>query len=286
MTTKSILVEERIHEFIRVNKPKIYILTPCYGSMCHVNYTCQLLKTLELFRYFNCNIQVEFCSNDSLVPRARNNLVARAMNDPLMTHIIFIDSDITWNPADIFKLLLSGKSLIGGIYPLKNYNWNKLSENPDFCKNVIQIKKKNDIISSIVSDETMIQSNLLNYNINYIKLENKIDNNLIELKHIATGFMMISRTVIEKMCAAFPSTKYVDDTHFLTPEENKFAYALFDCGVEEGHYFSEDWMFCSRWSKMKGEIYADVSIALIHSGIEHYNGNFTASLLTTMDVNV
>lgn len=286
MTTNSNqkTIEDKIREFVKVNKPKLYILTPCYGSMCHVSYMCQLLKTLELFHYFNCNIQVEFCSNDSLVPRARNNLIARAMNDPSMTHILFIDSDITWNPIDIFKLLISEKSLVGGIYPLKKYNWNKLSENPDFCKNVMQIRKQNDILSSILSNETMIQANLLNYNVNYIKTENKIVNNLIELKHIATGFMMISRTVIEKMSAAFPSTKYEDDTQFLTPEENKFAYALFDCGVEEGHYFSEDWMFCSRWSKMKGEIYADVSIALIHSGIENYNGNYTAHLLTSMDI--
>jgi hypothetical protein len=238
---------------------------------------------MELFHYFNCGIQVEFCSQDSLVPRARNNLIAKAMSDPQMTHVIFIDSDITWSPVDIFKLLMSEKHLIGGIYPLKQYNWNKLAKNPDFCKNIVQIKNKNDVISSIVSDDVMIQSNLLSYNVNYIKKENKIVNNLIELKHIATGFMMISRTVIEKMCAAFPSTKYTDDINFLTPEENKFAYALFDCGVEDGHYFSEDWMFCSRWTKMKGEIYADVSISLFHSGMEHYNGNFMASLIATMD---
>jgi hypothetical protein len=179
---------------------------------------------------------------------------------------------------------MSEKHLIGGIYPLKQYNWNKLAQNPDFCKNIVQIKNKNDVISSVVSDDVMIQSNLLNYNINYIKKENKIVNNLIELRHIATGFMMISRTVIEKMSAAFPSTKYTDDINFLSPAENKYAYALFDCGVEDGHYFSEDWMFCSRWSKMKGEIYADVSISLFHSGMEHYNGNFMASLIATMDV--
>lgn len=283
MSTNQVTVEEKIREFIQKNKPKIHILTPCYGGMCHVNYTCQLMKTMELFRYFNCEIQVEFCSQDSLVPRARNNLIAKAMSDLSMTHVIFIDSDITWNPVDIFKLLMSEKHLIGGIYPLKQYNWNKLAENPDYCKNIIQIKNKNDIISSIVSDDTMIQSNLLNYNVNYIKKENKIVNNLIELKHIATGFLMISRTVIEKMCAAFPSTKYTDDINFLTPAENKFAYALFDCGVEEGHYFSEDWMFCSRWAKMKGEIYADVSISLFHSGMEHYNGNYMAALIATMD---
>jgi hypothetical protein len=61
---------------------------------------------------------------------------------------------------------------------------------------------------------------------------------------------MIRRKVLIAMMKAFPSTKYTDDVSFLRPEENAMAYALFDCGVEEGHYFSEDWLFCDRWTKM------------------------------------
>ena len=83
--------------------------------------TC-LMNTIELFRTVGFSLQVEFCKGDSLIPRARNNLVARAMNDPNMTHVMFIDNDITWNPVDLFKLILADKHLIGGIYPLKNYN--------------------------------------------------------------------------------------------------------------------------------------------------------------------
>ena len=55
------------------------------------------------------------------------------MTVPDSTHFLFIDNDITWDPVDIFKLLLADKDLIGGIYPLKSYEWNKLlkdSNNP------------------------------------------------------------------------------------------------------------------------------------------------------------
>ena len=125
----------------------------------------------------------------------------------------------------------------------------------------------------------MIQYNMLSYNINYLSNSLSIDKNLAKVRHVATGFMMIKRNVIEKMALAFPSTKYVDDVHFLKEEENKHAYALFDCGVEEGHYFSEDWLFCHRWSKMGGSIWIDVSIALTHTGIEDYKGCYIASLI-------
>jgi hypothetical protein len=91
--------------------------------------------------------------------------------------------------------------------------------------------------------------------------------------------MMFKREVIEKMSQSFPSTKYTDDVHFLQSHENKYAYALFDCGVEDDHYFSEDWLFCHRWSKMGGEIWIDVSILLTHTGIEDYSGSYLSSIL-------
>ena len=81
------------------------------------------------------------------------------------------------------------------------------------------------------------------------------------------------------MSRAFPSAKYTDDVGFLQGEENDYAFALFDCGVEEGHYCSEDWLFCSRWSKMGGDTWIDVTINLNHSGVEDFKGCYLASLL-------
>jgi acyl-CoA synthetase (AMP-forming)/AMP-acid ligase II len=271
-------------EYLSKNKPVVYLLTPCFASLCYVNYVHCLMATVELFRKYNIELNIEFCRNDSLVSRARNNLVARAMANPKMTHIIFIDNDISWDPQDILKLIISDKNIVGGIYPLKNYNWSQLladKKNPT-NPNVIGewIKRKNaSQFKDIISDESMIQYNLVRYNVNYLNNTLNIEKNLAKVKHIATGFMMIKRSVIEKMSKAFPSTKYVDDVNFLRPEENEFAYALFDCGVEEGHYFSEDWLFCHRWTKMGGSIWMDVSISLTHTGIEDYRGCYITSVL-------
>ncbi len=174
-------------------------------------------------------------------------------------------------------MLIADKAVIGGVYPLKNYFWNKLTE-PNIIKNWTDAKNSS-MLKDIISDEGLIQNKLLNYNLNLLPEGLKIDNNIGRVKHIATGFMMIKRNTLEKMFAAFPSTKYTDDVSFLRPEENKFAYALFDCGVEDDHYYSEDWMFCSRWSKMGGEIWVDISINLVHIGIERYSGSYLSQLV-------
>jgi hypothetical protein len=276
--------EYRIKEYVEKNKPCLYILTPCYGSLCYVNFVLCVMATKEMCNKYGIEFHIEFCRNDSLVSRARNNLVARAMSDPNMTHMMFIDADITWSPVDVLKLLVADKHLVGGIYPLKHYNWDQLikdKKNP-LNKNVVQslIDRKNESqFKTKISDEDMIQYNMVKYNVNYLDTTINIQKNLARVKHLATGFMMFKRSVAVKMAKAYPSTKYVDDVSFLLPHENVNAYALFDCGVEEGHYFSEDWLFCHRWTKMKGEIWMDVSISLTHTGNVDFKGSYLASLI-------
>ena len=272
-------LSEQITKYILCNKPKLYILTPCYGGMCHLNYLCSLMKTIEIFKLYNFPIQIEFCRNDSLISRARNNLIAKAMIDPEMTHILFIDNDITWNPTDIFKLILSDKNLIGGVYPLKNYFWDKILSQNNALDKLLERRKNNSILSHLYSEEDFLKQNLLKYNVNYIKSELDIDNNISEVKHIATGFMMIQRITIQKMMLQYHDTKYIDDVSFLSKTENQYAYALFDCRVEDNHYLSEDWLFCNRWTKIGGKIYMDVSIDLVHTGQEDYKGSYISTIL-------
>jgi len=276
-------IDSSIIEYVQTRKPKLYILTPCYGGVCFTNYVAALIQTCDLFKKYNFPLQIEFCKNDSLVSRARNNLIAKALADPQMTHVLFIDGDITWNPIDILKLVLSDKQLIGGIYPLKHYFWEKGIDNAKQeqtgIQQIIDRKYNNNYLKQSFSNTDILQFNLLKYNINYLTSELSINENKAEVKHLATGFMMIRRDTLEIMMAALPETKYTDDIGFLSGRENDFAYALFDCGVEEGHYYSEDWMFCHRWKKLGGSIWVDVSINLTHTGNEDFRGCYIASVL-------
>jgi hypothetical protein len=270
-------LKDKIKNYVEKHSPKMYILTPCFGGICYVNYIDCLVKTLSLFRYFNFDIDVIFCKNDSLVSRARNNLIAKAMSNPKTTHMIFIDNDIIWEPIDIIKLAIADKPIIGGAYPLKSYKWDRLTD-PASIQGFID-KKNNSILKNMISDSEMIRFNAVNYNVNHLSNNLQIEGNIAKVRHLATGFMMIQRNVVEKMFKAFPSTKFFDDINFLELHENEFAYALFDCGVEDGHYFSEDWMFCERWNKMGGSIYLDVTVNLVHSGIEDYRGSYVSTIL-------
>jgi len=281
-TSKVSEFEKTVQEYLKNNKvPHVYILTPVYGGVVYINYMQCMINSMKFLDRFGIKLYLEFCKNDSLVSRARNNLVAKAMSNPLTTHIMFIDADITWEPTDIIKLIMADKSLVGGVYPLKHYYWENIipTDGSNAVGKLIE-KKNNSQIKEFVSDQQMVQYNMVRYNVNFINSVLKIENNLTKVKHIATGFMMFKRSTIEQMQLAYPSTKYTDDVGFLQkPEENKHAYALFDCGVEDDHYLSEDWMFCHRWTKMGGSVYLDVSINLTHTGLEDYAGSFISAFI-------
>ena len=274
----------RITEYLLKNKVCLYILTPHYGGMCYVNYMNSLIATIKQLAELGIELHIEGCNNDSLVSRARNNLVAKAMTNPNTTHILFIDNDITWDTNSILKLLIADKPIVGGIYPLKRYNWNKLintksdTQDPNIIKDWID-RKNQSMFKDAIDDVNLIQHKLLSYNLNVATNSLHVHNNLTTVRHIATGFMMIKRKVIEKMNQAFPSTKYVDDVGCLSPDENAYAYALFDCCIENYSYYSEDWLFCNRWINMGGNIFIDVTICLDHTGLEDYKGAYITSIV-------
>ena len=275
---------DEIKQYILQNNPKLYILTPCYGGLTHLNYTMCLIKTLDVFKTLNFPVQVEFCQNDSLVTRARNNLIAKAYSDIEATHFMFIDNDISWEPIDILKMILDNKPVIGGVYPLKKYEWSKLIKDPlnPYNSNVLQTilnKKNNSILKNYMNDEDFIQCFLVKYNLNYINNVLKIENNTAKVKHIATGFMMIQRNTISQLFIKYPNTKYKDDVGFLNEEENKNAYMLFDTSIEDEHYLSEDWHFCSICEKCNIDIFINVSVNLTHTGSVDFKGSFLTSIM-------
>lgn len=265
----------------KYGKPQLHILTPCYGGMVYVNFCNRIMKTMEVLSAAGISVLCEMMSNESLITRARNNLIAKSMSYDTMTHVLFIDADITWEPEDIIKLMLHDRELVGGIYPFKHYFLNWLT--PEFLDNLD--KRHEKYYNKSIGKREFLEQNLLKYNIIH-KADNggqiTFQGDLIEIDSLPTGFMMIKKECIEKMMAAYPETKHDSDGDYLKPEHNKYLYALFDCYIKDGRYLSEDWAFCDRWKKIGGQVYADVAIALSHTGLCHHGGR----LLSTFDIQV
>ena len=264
---QSDLIASSVKQFLNKNKVKIVIGTPCFGGMLHNGFFQSMLDLSVNFTKLNIPFEMMTIGNESLIQRARNGIVARFMGDDTATHLMFIDADITFSWISIVKLLLSGKELSGGCYPKKCFNWDKI-------KHHIQ---KN---ATLKDDELMAKS--LDYVFNPIyhkEGENvviRLDNGMAQVKDIGTGFMLIRKSVINKMIAKFPDTKYRNNVagYSTNNKADDYFYCLFDCCIDPVSrvYLSEDYLFCKRWIDIGGELWLDLNTNLNHTGIIDYKG--------------
>lgn len=252
--------------------PNIAILTPFYGGLGMVRYFNCLIRMIFLLTSLGIKTSFQYTDYESLVQRGRNTLVALALSNPEVTHVFFIDSDLEFREYEILKLLEHDKNLIGGIYPQKKYNFDKLADIESIIK---RNQEKNNVN---IPPSLFVKHNLLNYNLNGKISE--VKNSLIDLDHIATGFMLIKRKVFNDMILEHPEWKYEDDIGSMSEEGKPYLHSFFDCFIHEKRYLSEDYGFCRRWKNMGGKIYADITIELNHIGTCIYEGR----LLSTMSL--
>ena len=117
-----------------LRKNKLFVATPMYGGMSHGLYVKSCLDLQTVMMRYGIEVKFSFLFNESLITRARNYLVDEFLRTDF-THMLFIDSDIHFDPNDIVALMALDKDVIGGPYPKKSINWNNIAEtarkNPD-----------------------------------------------------------------------------------------------------------------------------------------------------------
>jgi len=93
------------------------------------------------------------------------------------------------------------------------------------------------------------------------------DNGLIEVNGCATGMMRIRSDALNQIWAV--SEEY-QEMH--KPEPSRM---VFDVKVIDGELWSEDIVFCDKWTSMGGKIYIDPSINCGHSGEKRWISGFS-----------
>jgi hypothetical protein len=218
------------------SKIHVHIGIPCYGGLMSEPTVTSLLRFILLAQQAGLNWSLDTMVNESLITRGRNNLMAKMMTNPAATHFMFIDADIRFEPDSILKMLACDKEVIAGLYPKKALP--------------------------------------VNYVIN-LKPETKIQGDIFTVDTAGTGFLLFKRAVYEKLIAAHPDTKYVDDVG-LGKQYEPMMYSIFDCKIDaRGHYLSEDWLFCRRWQELGGEIWAHSKVLLNHIGHYEFQGDLS-----------
>lgn len=140
----------------------VLLAAPSYDGKTDVWHTTALVETVKLCLINDINLTAVYMSYDSLVQRARNDVMKLIIDNTHFDELVMIDCDVDWEPKDLLRLIQSEERVIGGIYPKK-------------ADNQIFPVKATDVDSLKRGEE------------------------IVEVEGIGAGFVKIHREVIEKV---------------------------------------------------------------------------------------
>ena len=151
---------------------KVLIGTPSYDCRIDVWFANSLVATVKEAEKKGIHVHAIYTSYDSLVQRARNDLVRLALDGEYDT-LFFIDSDVEWEPEWFFRLLERPEPIVGGALVKK------------FDKEGYTVK-------------------ILNKTLKYSE-----DKKLLEVDGVGTGFLKVDKFALEELWLA--SDPYTHD---------------------------------------------------------------------------
>lgn len=222
---------------------KLMIGLPAYDHKVGLKMAISLMRLGQQAVEHGITLQISSVCGCSVVSRARNLIVDDFMNSSC-EHLMFIDSDMTFEPDSVTRLLAfnQDKAIVGGAYEARK-------------EGKIYILSLDGDAGSVVMDSM----------------------GLVKAKRIATGFMMIHRKVFEKLKTDHPEWEHKDTS------SDKMLYGYFDFLLTRGGYIGEDFLFCQRAIDAGfNDIWIDPTIKLGHMGIHEFKSDFGNDILYPM----
>lgn len=239
----------------RPSRPMLFVATPCYGGLVSQLYMQSILGLVQYAGAAGFDATLALLGHDSLVTRSRNTLVAQFLTTPA-THIFFIDADIGFEAEQVGEMLRFGEAFVSGIYPLKVIDWSPAAIARAGTTETIETAAYH-YVGALCTGSALLRRGRFATGI-----------------YCGGGFMLLERSVIERMIAAYPQTRY-KAAHAHTNAAGGEAFALFDCMIDKdtGAYVSEDFGFCQRWRDIGGDIWLDTEGKLTHAGAYSFRGD-------------
>jgi hypothetical protein len=217
----------------------IFIAIPAYDGRIAITAAFALAQLILYCKQYGMECQMAHVSGCAIMPVARNTLVYEFMKSEC-TDLMFIDSDIEFNPKDVIKLLHQGSShaIVGGVIPTRKRGAPYL------------VKLLEDQEGKIILD----------------------GDGLIEAEMLGTAFMLVRSFVFGDLIEHYPEWKYEN-------EDGAIHSSVFDLKSTKQGYRGEDKVFCVRARKEGYRIWVDSTIKLNHFGQFKYEGNFDKDII-------
>lgn len=206
---------------------KVMIATPAYSGKVDIPYAVALAYTINLLASHNIQVEPRITSSGSLIVAERNHIV-QSFWESDCTHLLCIDADLGWPPEAVLAMLNVKKEFVAGVYPARG-DVDAFLFRPELNPN-----------GSIVTED-----------------------HLLKMQYVPAGFMLIARSVIEKMRNKHPKLYYEPKDKRNNPAP---GYCFFNTEVWEGEFWGEDFVFCRKAREAGVDIWVDPLIQFNHAG--------------------
>jgi len=255
-----------------LRKRKLFVATPMYGGQCHGMYTKSTADLSKLCTHYGIEVKFFYLFNESLITRARNYCVDEFMRSDY-THLMFIDSDIGFDPNDVLTLLAlmdtddpeNDKHIMCGPYPKKTIAWEKIKRAVDKGFADDNPGELERFVGDYVFNPAEGQKQ--------VRLDEPV-----KVLEGGTGFMMITKDAFKKFDEEYPDYSYRPDhvrtKHFDgTRDIMMYFQALID--EKTKRYLSEDYMFCQWMQKVGVDTWMCPWMKLLHTGSYTFGGSLS-----------
>lgn len=208
-------------------QPYILLGTPAYGSMVHTDYLHSVIDFIKA----GLQIGTFTIGNESLITRGRNTIISYFHEHPEFTHLFYIDADIGITAESLIKMISHQKDVIGAPVPLKG-------RHPRTGEKV--------------------------YNIGDILSVSRTNPDLVTTNRLGTAVFLLSRTAVSTLIEGADQYGSSDITRGVVLDQT--MYDVFQVGVVDGIYLSEDYHVCHQLMEKGIDIWVDKSIAVRHNG--------------------
>lgn len=245
---------------LQTNGMHLVVATPCYGGVVTQRYMLSMCGLMLAAKQDSVVVSLELLGNDSMITRARNSLVATALDNPDATHLMFIDADIGFTADQVGRMLRFDRDVVAGMYPLKIVHYDAA------------------VGARVAAGEPLETAQIRYVGVCQEGEARREEDGFVTAEFAGTGFMLIKRQALERMIAAYPELRFAAVHDRARPSLSPNQYALFDGMIdpESGAYLSEDYTFCRRWRAIGGEVWLDTRSRLMHVGAREYVGDAQA----------
>lgn len=185
-----------------LRKKKIFLSAPMYGGNCHGLFCKSVVDLMAECTKRGITLYIHYLFNESLITRARNYCADEFLRSDADV-LLFIDSDIGFNPMDVLTMLAmtiadhKKYNVLGAPYPKKCISWEK----------VIQA-----VNAGAGSDNPGDLEGYVGDFVFNLKHGSSFDiREPVEVLETGTGFMMITRETLQTMAKNMPRLEFRPD---------------------------------------------------------------------------